>query len=67
MTTTPAPKEAVMFTAESYPLPTGTALPDGRTVEGLTLTAYRVTGGGFVPFVRVHQSRPVEPLVRWTR
>lgn len=50
----------------TYPLPTGTVLPEGVVVD-LTLTAYRVERADgtavFVPFVAVHPPQPVTPLV----
>jgi hypothetical protein len=50
----------------SFPLPTGSRLPEG-VIVGMTLTAYEVeTPEGetvFVPFVRVHKPVPAVPLV----
>lgn len=53
---------AARLPAESFPLAAGTVTAWG-TVEGSTLTAYRMVGGWFVPFTTVHEHRPVEPLV----
>jgi hypothetical protein len=53
---------AARLPAESFPLAAGT-VTDWGTVEGSTLTAYKMVGGRFVPFTTVHERTPAEPLV----
>jgi hypothetical protein len=45
-----------------FPLASGTVTEWG-TVAEMTLTAYRMTDGSFVPFTTVHPRKPVTPLV----
>lgn len=53
---------AARLPAQTFPLTAGT-VTDWGTVECSTLTAYRMVGGRFVPFITVHERQPVEPLV----
>ena len=52
-----------MFSADSFPLAAGTTIPGHGVIDGVTLTAYLLTTGEFVPFTRVHERRTITPLV----
>jgi len=60
---TPTP----FFTADTWPLPRGTMLPDGSRIASFTLTGYWVNApdgeARFLPATAVHERRHVEPLV----
>jgi hypothetical protein len=45
-----------------FPLSVGADTAWG-TVDGVTLTAYRMTDGSFVPFTTVHPRKPATPLI----
>lgn len=61
-TTHRADQEVAAMPESTFPLPNGTETPEGVIVS-MTLTAYEMADGRFVPFVRLHPPTPATPLV----